>query len=120
MGEEAPDRVRSGHPVFPPQAPASCPRICIRAKGSVLPRAGQPGLKQVSRECVTVPPGEDRQAQGPSSGGTSPGPTLEGRSRPFKTCSMAQPLSSALTRMVPGLHAWGDFRQKAVLGRRVL
>ena len=70
-----------------------------------------------------MPPEGDRQAQGPSSGATSPGLTLEGRSQPFKACSVssvAQPLSSALTCLVPGLQAWADFRQKVALGRRVL
>lgn len=70
-----------------------------------------------------MPPGVDRQAQGPSSRGTNPGPTLEGRSQPSKACSgssVTQPLSLVLTRLVPGLHAWGDFRQKAAFGRRVL
>ena len=70
-----------------------------------------------------MPPGVDGQSQSPSSGGTSPGPTLEGRSQPSKACSVssvAQPLSLVLTRLVPGLQAWGDFRQNAALGRRVL
>ena len=51
VGEEALDRVRSGHPVFPPQAPASCPLDMHQNKGqrpakswATRPEAGQPGV----------------------------------------------------------------------------
>lgn len=70
-----------------------------------------------------MPPGVDGHAQSPSSGGASPGPTLEGRSQPSQACSVnsvAQPRSLVLAHLVPGLHAWGDFRQNAAFGRRVL
>ena len=118
MGEEALDRVRSEHLVCRPQAPASRPLDMHQSKGqrpakswAARPEAGQPGV-----------------SDGASWGGwTCSEPIFRGRqSRPDSggkvstLSSVAQPLSLVLAHQVPGLHAWGDFRQNAAFGRRVL